>query len=125
MMRTLIVAAAIATSVASCSNTSGSQEPGPAQHDSSGGGSGYYQKGYQSGKSGLARSNYGVDKANLGDHPDELEHDTCSEAVNAEVTGADYLEPKNQDDFMRGCLQAFQETPPTGGPKPGPLNPYR
>jgi hypothetical protein len=87
--------------------------------------SAYYQKGYESGKSGFARSNYGVDKANLGDHPDELEHDTCSEAANAEVTGVDFLEPKNQDDFMSGCLQAFRDVPPTGGPKPGPFNPYR
>lgn len=87
--------------------------------------SAYYQKGYESGKSGLARRNYGVDKGNMANHPEDLEHDTCSEAVDSEVTGVDFLEPKNQDDFMSGCLQAFKDSPPTGGPKPGPLNPYR
>jgi Protein of unknown function (DUF2510) len=106
----------------------GRTSPSPSSPDSQppqSASSAYYKKGYQSGKSGLARRNYGVDKGNMADHPDELEHDTCSEAADSEVTGVDFLEPKNQDDFMSGCLQAFNDSPPTGGPKPGPFNPYR
>jgi uncharacterized protein DUF2510 len=106
----------------------GRTSPSPSSPDSQppqSASSAYYKKGYESGKSGLARRNYGVDKGNMADHPDELEHDTCSEAADSEVTGVDFLEPKNQDDFMSGCLQAFNDSPPTGGPKPGPFNPYR
>jgi hypothetical protein len=102
------------------------QQPGSPSHpDGSTGGSAYYQKGYQSAKSGLARQNYGVDEGNTAGHPADMEQDTCSESVTVEVTGADFLQAANQDDYMKGCLQAFQDFPPTGGAKPGPPNPYR
>lgn len=105
--------------------STGTPPPGSSEQSGPSGGSAYYQKGYASGKSGFARSNYGVGMGNMAYHPDEWEHNTCSEAVNSEVTGADYLDANNQDDFMQGCLQAFRDVPPTGGAKSGGLNPYR
>ncbi len=88
----------------------------------------FYQEGYDSGTSGLARKDYGFNMSNTGATVAEMEHQTCSDAIKNESNEAsidDADHPANQDDYMRGCLDAFRDHPPTGKPKPGPLNPYR
>ncbi|OBG35798.1 hypothetical protein [Mycobacterium sp. E3198] len=105
------------------SSAPASGSPGSQQSQSP-----YYQEGYDSGTSGLARKGYGDDMYNTGATVAEMEHNACSRAINnesnlASIQDADH--PANQDDYMRGCLDAFRDHPPTGKPKPGPLNPYR
>ena len=88
----------------------------------------YYQEGYNSGTSGLARKGYGFNMSNSGATVAEMEHQACADAINNESNLAsinDPDHPANQDDYMKGCLDAFRDHPPTGKPKPGPLNPYR
>lgn len=102
--------------------------PAPGSPGSQQSQSPYYQEGYNSGTSGLARKGYGDDMYNTGATVAEMEHNACSRAINnesnlASIQDADH--PANQDDYMRGCLDAFRDHPPTGKPKPGPLNPYR
>ena len=66
--------------------------------------------------------------SNTGATVAEMEHQTCADAINNESNYAsidDPDHPGNQDDYMRGCLDAFRDHPPTAKPKPGPLNPYR
>lgn len=103
--------------------SSPSQSQSPAQSQSP-----YYQEGYTSGTSGLARNGYGDDMYNTGATVAEMEHNACSGAINNEPNNAsinDADHPGNQDDYMNGCLQAFTDHPPAAKPKPGPLNPYR
>ena len=88
----------------------------------------YYQEGYNSGTSGLARKGYGDNMYNTGATVAEMEHQACADAIDNESNLAsinDPDHPANQDDYMKGCLDAFRDHPPTGKPKPGPLNPYR
>lgn len=88
----------------------------------------YYQEGYDSGTSGLARKGYGDNMYNTGATVAEMEQQACASAINNESNLAsiqDSDHPSNQDDYMRGCLDAFHDHPPTGKAKPGPLNPYR
>jgi hypothetical protein len=88
----------------------------------------YYQEGYNSGTSGLARKGYGDNMYNTGATVAEMQHQACADAINNESNMAsiqDSDHPANQDDYMRGCLDAFHDHPPTEKPKPGPLNPYR
>jgi Protein of unknown function (DUF2510) len=100
----------------------------PSNQPGNNSGSSYYQEGYNSGTSGLARKGYGDDEYNTGATVAEMEHNACSRAINNEpnlVSIEDSDHPANQDDYMNGCLKAFGDHPPTGKPKPGPLNPYR
>lgn len=88
----------------------------------------YYQEGYNSGTSGLARKGYGFNMSNTGATVAEMEHQACADAINNESNMAsiqDSDHPANQDDYMNGCLKAFGDHPPTAKPQPGPLNPYR
>jgi hypothetical protein len=88
----------------------------------------YYQEGYNSGTSGLARKGYGDNMYNTGATVAEMEHQACADAINNESNLAsiqDSDHPANQDDYMDGCLNAFRDHPPAAKPKPGPLNPYR
>jgi hypothetical protein len=102
--------------------------PSPGSPGSQQSQSPFYQEGYNSGTSGLARKGYGFNMYNTGATVAEMEHQACSDAINNEsnlssIQDADH--PANQDDYMNGCLKAFSDHPPTGKPKPGPLNPYR
>ena len=100
----------------------------PSSPDSQQSRSPYYQEGYNSGTSGLARNGYGDDMYNTGATVAEMEHNACSAAINNEPNYAsiqDADQPGNQDDYMNGCLNAFRDHPPAAKPKPGPLNPYR
>ena len=102
--------------------------PSSSSPDSQQSQSPYYQEGYNSGTSGLARKGYGFNMYNTGATVAEMEHQACADAINNESNLAsiqDSDHPANQDDYMRGCLDAFHDHPPTGQPKPGPLNPYR
>ncbi len=85
----------------------------------------FYQEGYSSGTSGLARKGYGDNMSNTGATVAEMEHQACANAINSESNYSSLLEPTAQDSYMDGCLTAFRDHPPTGTPKPGPLNPYR
>jgi Protein of unknown function (DUF2510) len=100
-----------------------SSSPGSQQSQSP-----YYQEGYNSGTSGLARNGYGDDMYNTGATVAEMEHNACSAAINNESNNAsiqDADQPGNQDDYLNGCLHAFRDHPPAAKPKPGPLDPYR
>jgi Protein of unknown function (DUF2510) len=100
-----------------------SPSPGSQQSQSP-----YYQEGYNSGTSGLARKGYGDNMYNTGATVAEMEHQACANAINNESNLAsiqDSDHPANQDNYMDGCLNAFRDHPPTAKPKPGPLNPYR
>ncbi len=102
--------------------------PSSGVPDSPQSGSPYYQEGYNSGTSGLARKGYGDNMYNTGATVAEMEHQACANAINNESNLAsieDSDHPANQDDYMKGCLKAFSDHPPAGKPKPGPLNPYR
>ncbi|MGB7167294.1 MAG: DUF2510 domain-containing protein [Mycobacterium sp.] len=108
--------------------SSSSSSPSSGSPDSQQSQSPYYQEGYNSGTSGLARNGYGDDMYNTGATVAEMEHNACSAAINnesnyASIQDADH--PANQDDYMNGCLNAFRDHPPAAKPKPGPLNPYR
>jgi hypothetical protein len=121
----IVLLAAAATLIAGCGNNATQQSsPNPS---SGANGSSYYQEGYSSGTSGLARNDYGVDHANTGATVAEMEHDACSRALHNEHNyGLALLpNPSAQDDYMTGCLKAFADHPPSGKAKPGPLNPYR
>ena len=107
----------------SSSSPDSQQSQSPSQSQSP-----YYQEGYNSGTSGLARNGYGDDMYNTGATVAEMEHNACSAAINNEPNYAsiqDADQPGNQDDYMNGCLNAFRDHPPAAKPKPGPLNPYR
>lgn len=111
------------TSVTVDSSGSSAPSTSPSQSQSP-----YYQEGYNSGTSGLARNGYGDDMYNTGATVAEMEHNACSAAINNESNNAsinDADQPGNQDDYMNGCLNAFRDHPPAAKPKPGPLNPYR
>ena len=102
--------------------------PSPSSPSSPSAQSPYYQEGYNSGTSGLARKGYGDNMYNTGATVAEMEHQACADAINNESNLAsieDSDHPANQDDYMKGCLDAFHDHPPSAKPKPGPLNPYR
>jgi hypothetical protein len=94
------------------SPSSSSQSQSPSQSQSQ-----YYQEGYNSGTSGVARNGYADQLARPGSTVAEMEHNACSAAINNEPNNAsinDADQPGNQDDYMNGCLQAFTDHPPTG-----------
>jgi hypothetical protein len=118
----VVLLAAAAIVIAGC----GSQEAQPSQSssgqpgDSSNGAgqSQYYQQGYASGTSGLARTGYADQLARPGATVPEMEHNACSAAINNESDNAsinDADHPGNQDDYMNGCVQAFKDHPPPKG----------
>jgi hypothetical protein len=121
----IVVLAAAAAAIAGCGSHAAQQPPAPSQPAGDSGGSQYYQQGYSSGSSGIARKGYGDNEYNTGATVAEMEHDACSSAINNESNYSSLLEPAAQDDYMRGCLNAFRDHPAVGGAKPGPLNPYR
>jgi hypothetical protein len=116
--------AAAATVIAGC-GSHGAQPsqvpPGQPGDNSNGAGqsqSQYYQQGYTSGTSGLARKGYADQLAIPGGTVAEMEHNACSAAINNEPNLAsidDADQPGNQDDYMNGCLKAFHDQPPPTG----------
>jgi hypothetical protein len=120
----VVLLAAAAIVIAGCGShgakpsQSSSGQPGDNRNGAGQSQSQYYQQGYTSGTSDLARTGYADQLARPGATVPEMEHNACSAAINNEPNNAsinDADHPGNQDDYMNGCLQAFKDHPPPTG----------